>query len=358
MRVLRYLIFALLLGNSPAVALDWQASARAQEVTPVAVVAPDPEGYDSFAEFLLRHLFLWIESNDLTTVRVHRPPGDIESDLNIRRVLAEIRKISSWSSARITPFNIFVQYTDREKTTVSKVFLKQDIHGDHLAIDPQDSPEKVVIETAGIVSEVLASGRYLIQGTDFTKAQSDSSSVLMENEAGRSLRIFGVDGDFRDFLIDHLRKSLNSIGFEMQEGYFFGSRVMTRDRVLELDPTLEGNLPLTRGKLVKNKIRERGLTNISDLEMLLIIREIKPTSGNAQSKLVDEEMRIRQIVRTHLNAQTRRFPFGLKIMIDQGDQLPGFKLIQSRLGSQADWLLSPEQFVRFYLDCSSLLQSN
>lgn len=318
------------------------------------MVEPHPLGYDSAAEFLMRHLALQINAKDMTTVELDRTTLDISSDPNIRILFEFYQKILNDSGGLylVSPFNVFVQYSNSEKTRIDRIFVDPSMP----IIEPLrvhwQSQLEMVQEIGHQISRVLKTGQYKIHVSYFDKSQKNLTYLLRTNEEGRSVRVVGVDQNFEQFLLQKIKVSVADMHYELKDAYYFGSRVMTRDKIIELNPEIAQKFPVQKGMLVKNSVRERGLTNISDLELFLVVTPSKFIGHLSSEEIHELQTKIRDSIRVDLNSATRRFPFGLKVLIDSGGE--SFQQIQNYLVNYKKWIVSSEQYVRFYSDSSKV----
>lgn len=309
----------------------------------------DRKGRESVAEYFLRHLILHIDSKDLTSVHFDR---------DIQKVALEKNQLQIWSAYRelfkkgieANAFNLFVRYADPEMTTISEVSYEPTIQDPRRRIQSKESIPEMVEEFASQISKVLKSGYFPYKATFFEEVQKNSQYVSRKNVAGRDLRIAGVTESYEQFLTHHLRNELQKKGFELVEAYYFGSRVMTRDVLLKMDPKMVGFLDLSKGVLKKNQVREGGLTSVSDIELFLVVKPLENAKPMADEVRDAFQLELRDQVREALNARTRRYSLGMKILFVPQDfsRSEYFSSIQEDLMKTKSWRISPEQYVRFY----------
>jgi predicted nucleotidyltransferase len=309
----------------------------------------DRRELESVAEYLLRHLILHIDSKDLTSVSFDRDIHQVALEENQKKIWEAYRELTV-RGIEGSALNLFVQYADPEMTKIAQIIYEPTPQNPNKTITAARSIPEMVELFSKEISEVLKSGFFPYKGTLFADVQKNETYVSRKNVAGRELRIAGVTESYEEFLTQNIRTELKSFGYELVEAYFFGSRVITRDVLLQIDPSLAGNLGLNKGKLVKNQVRDGGLTSVSDMEIFLVVKPLKkiePLSESAQDK---KQLELRDQLRDSLNRLTRRYSLGMKILMVDKDSHRSeyFSMIQKELWKKKTWLASPEQYAKFY----------
>lgn len=309
----------------------------------------DRRGIESVAEYLLRHLILHIDTKDLTSVTFDRNIEEVATEANQKKIWNAYRELKA-RGIEANAFNLFVRYADTEMTRISEVIYE---------LTPQNPNARSTIaksipEMIGIfsneISEVLKSGYFPYKTSLFAENQKNEAYVSRKNVAGRDLRIAGVDENYEKFLTQSIRSELKILGYDLAEAYFFGSRVITRDVLLQVDPSLAGNLDVAKGKLVKNHVREGGLTSVSDMEIFLVVKPLTKTKSLSETAQDALQLELRDQLRDSLNKLTRRYSLGMKMLIVDKDSSRNeyFSTIQKELWTKKGWLVSPEQYAKFY----------
>ncbi|MCA9507403.1 MAG: hypothetical protein KC505_03155 [Myxococcales bacterium] len=168
----------------------------------------------------------------------------------------------------------------------------------------------------------------------------ETSFIKRETLSNEQVRICGMTEKIEELLLSHLIKHLKANKIDVQHMYYFGSRVMPRTEVLKRDKRLLGKLPINDNGVVKNSVRIKGFTAISDLEIALLF--------SGERLFLESELKeIFHQFKQNFETEFREFPVSLKFIQmtkNEAGEEP-FQIIYRHYSNERNKLLSKYQFV-------------
>lgn len=340
------------------------------EVRPGKPVGPrqvlrQRQGLEPLYHYLLRHLIVKFDKQDTSRVvpdQISQYPVSDENLIKVLEAWNEMARFSNRHNLETSIFSLFVSYKDPTKVVVDKVVVEPGPTFFKGPNSPVSGVEELVEILASQMSSALKLPQYPLLVTDYNDAQDDETNILRHNVLGEPLRVVGINQEFEDFLLDVVKTELNSLGYQLDYAWFYGSRVLPRTLAVErFGPQIKAlglELPTKTGHISLDSVREGGLTKLSDIEVLLMT---SPLQGVSIDRRIPED-KVMPLVRSALNQSTRQFHIGLKVINTPkpvSDSLQAFlHIAKSQVGR--GWLPMPNAYVNFYQpqtspECTELL---
>ena len=204
-----------------------------------------------------------------------------------------------------SPLKTFIHYVDGYKTHIASVFQEPLVAGKEDAYRDVSSTNEYIAKAIPEIDETLSHG-YKPTTLNFEEVQK-LPFIKRTTLAGEEVRLCGIDQEVENLILENLDKHLASHGLVKLHSYYFGSRVMPRSEVVKRDPSMASSLPINDDGLVKNAVRIKGLTHISDLEMLVIVSSPMERSSRDVKKVASE-------FKKNFAKDFRDFPISVKLI--------------------------------------------
>lgn len=312
-------------------------------------ITRDRHNIEPLYEYLLRHLIVKFSKDSGSSFEPDLVDQNSISNQNLEKVMAALNELQQQElDQEKSVFSVFIRYTDETRTEIQRVFVERGPVFFNGTIPRYDNPHEMVVNLSEQMTRALTLPSYPTRSTSHEEAQLNPNNVERTNILGESSRITGIDEEFEQFLSHFFQEEINSIGLELQYGFFYGSRVIPRGLAVDrFGPHIESlglSLPTNTGIIQHTDVREGGLTKLSDIEIYLVAYD---HSGRFS---VEQEEEILLRLRQKLNETTRRFHFGLKIAVSDirfSNSLEAFFYLAERQIGRS-WLPLPNAYSPFY----------
>lgn len=295
----------------------------------MAFISSEDSEYDNIAEFLLRNHIVKLRSDG---------HGFFVNEKGVEEKKEELgwlwRKLKGHTD--VPALSLRINYDDPYMAHPHE--LLEEITDSPKLLKPVLSLEKYLERTVSELNEHVARG-YKAKTLTFEQAQR-TGFIKRETLAHEYVRVVGVSEEIETLLLTKLNEVLQKYNSKPLNIFYYGSRVMPRSEVVKRDPELKKKIPIHDDGVVKNSVRIKGMTKISDLELIALIYFEKELSFEDQRVIAQEFQ--------HAFEQSfRLFPVHLKIIAMNTEQSPKkpFDTIKSFFIKNRGQTLSPFQFV-------------
>lgn len=197
-----------------------------------------------------------------------------------------------------------------------------------------------ILQTLVEVRALFASGYEPVTLT-FDEVQKQQAFEKKISLTGEEIRICGLTREAEQLILEHLSQLLRKYDMCPQHAFYFGSRVMPRSELVKRDPNLAKTMPLDEKGVKKDRVRVRGLTAISDLEIMVIASSKKTFELN-------DLMHIKREFKSEFAKVFRDFPMSLRfLVVDENVIVENpFAYISKTYKEERGKVLSMHQFVQ------------
>jgi hypothetical protein len=255
------------------------------------------EEMETLADYLFRYNIL--ERNLQTDNITINNQAASENNRDLSRIVKEITEHKLYS-----PLLVNVCYQDHCKTQLAAIKYP-DCQSSHVPCEAPLTTHRYLNYAASEITDKLEN-EYRPTVLKFEEAQQDCF-MKRKTLAGEEIHVCGVTREFENLIVSNVVDELENHQMNIIKIYFFGSRVMPRSEVLRRDPSLVGNLPILDDGVVKNAVRIKGPTKISDLEILAFFSANKNYSHGELKQFSNE-------FKHKFSKLFRVFPVSLKLV--------------------------------------------
>lgn len=274
---------------------------------------------ETLSAYFFRYKIMTLDENDLSQILIH--PDEALSDPNRELIWTELRKFFAASTAHpeivsdLKSTNFMVTYSDPYKSRVNAIYWadtgKHEIRKSEFYRAPDFSYLSYLENMKRIIQEERDDGVDSISELSFEEIQLNPDYLSVRTLLGNSVRMAEVSKPILNFILSHLYAETFKNGISVLAVLANGSRVATRDRVLELEPDLKEILPLFDDGIIKNSIRNGGITNHSNLSLIVIIdKDTWPETTTALREYSFE-------VSSRINGVFRLYPLTIRFKTSQ-----------------------------------------
>ena len=253
----------------------------------------------------------------------------------------ELDSIWQSISAKVqSPLKSFVEYVDQCKNRIASVF------------SPAECPDKnyknvscsndYIKASLPEIRETMNTG-YKPTSMAFDETQT-KPYLLRQTLAHEEVRLCGIDEHVQSLILTHLFDHLRSRELSVLHLYYFGSRVMPRSEVIKRDPAVAATMPINDDGVIKNAVRIKGLTHISDLEVMVLVTA-------TQDKSECDLKKVSYDFKRSFSRVFRDFPVSVKlIFVKNPDDLPAdpFDYINRVYEESKNKIMSRYQYVKIF----------
>jgi hypothetical protein len=243
------------------------------------------------------------------------------------------------SEKLMSPLRTFVHYVDRFKTTIASVTTPR-------TAEPEAAYQGIVSAKEYVAAAIPEIRQKLAQGYEPTSLNFSEVQKLPFVKkitlAGEEVHLCGIDSVIENLIIENLFKHLREHGLAPLHLYYYGSRVMPRSEVVKRDQRVGATMPINDDGVMKNAVRIKGLTHISDLEMMVLVSTSLDYSEKGLKKVGAE-------FKQNFAKIFRDFPVSVKlIQVKDLDSLPEdpFDFINQVFEETRNKPMSRYQFVK------------
>jgi hypothetical protein len=313
---------------------------------------------ESVAEYLVRQGIVEVKTIPPGDYFVRASAAELNGDETLNRLwraVTDLHRLPGFAGAEISPLDLLVTYADETLTRVKEFSLDP---GRTFAFRPAGAEyagaAAMVENFAAQISGLVRAGFNPQAAVSFADVQREKSFILRQSEAGRKIRIAGVQSPLEKLIAATAEKAFAELGYKLVKAYFWGSRVMPRTEVARLDrrfvqPLAVGGEPISR-------VRSGGFTKASDLELWFLVLPVTDPGRVTGEWLENLGNELSTVVQGKIQRLTRQVTFDSSTIVvlppaaAPADLARGeyFKIIQDHNINDHQRYLSPEQFASFF----------
>lgn len=275
---------------------------------------------------------------------VEEEPGNHAVVINEKACVDNKEELDSiWNSISSkvqSPLKSFVEYVDQCKNRIAAVFTANEAKdGCYQNVSCSNDYIKASLTE---ICQTISNG-YKPTSMAFDETQT-KPYLVRQTLAHEEVRLCGIDEHIQSLILTHLFDHLRSRDLSVLHLYYFGSRVMPRSEVVKRDESVAATMPINDDGVIKNAVRIKGMTHISDLEVMVLV-----TATNDKSEC--DLKKVSYDFKRAFSRVFRDFPVSVKlIFVKNPDDLPPdpFDYINRVYEESKNKIMSRYQYVKIF----------